>query len=444
MSQNYYSVSRVLALAKSTLEHNLVLQNIFILGEISNFTAHRSGHWYFSLKDDQSRVNCVMFAGNNAKVKILPKNGDEVLLSGNVTIFPSTGQLQLMVRSLEYQGLGQYYILFEQLKAKLAQEGLFAEERKAALPKYPFSIGIIVGDNSAAQADIRKTIAQRWPVASLFEYPSLVQGEGASEAIIGRLLQADQAGHDVLILARGGGSIEDLWAFNNEALAHVIYGLETPIVTGIGHEIDTTIADYAADLRCATPTAAAQAATPILQEVLAGIHLSKQRIKQQMNVRMAHYFNQLDSMRHRRVYQNPRSLMENSQLKLDLAEQRLVRFPERLQQTKEVLRNSIAVLGYKIDRTMNQSQHLINSTCHRMETAIQLSYQKVFYQFNQTVTRLDYLSPLKIMSKGYAFTMKNNQVIHSVHEIEIDDIVSIRYKDGKILSKVITKEAQDE
>ena len=267
MSQNAYSVSELLHNIKINLESTPAFRSFWLKGEISNYTAHRSGHWYFTLKDEGARVSCIMFANYTLGVHFPVKEGDKVLVKASVSVYPPQGSLQITVSQMSLDGIGDLFLQFEKLKKKLYEEGLFDPAHKKSLPRYPESIGIITGAKTAALQDILKTLNLRWPGLQTTIYESLVQGEGAASQIMAQLQRADQQGHQVLILARGGGSIEDLWAFNDERLARVLYQLKTPLVTGIGHEVDVTIADYVADLRAATPTAAAQAVVRDFREV---------------------------------------------------------------------------------------------------------------------------------------------------------------------------------
>ncbi|MDP3443254.1 MAG: exodeoxyribonuclease VII large subunit, partial [Ignavibacteria bacterium] len=300
---------------KSTLDQNVLLKSFLIKGEISNFTSHSSGHWYFSLKDEQARISCVMFQGYTKDVLFRPKNGDKVLVRGAITVYNLQGQIQCSVFSMQNDGLGDLFIQFELLKKKLFEEGLFDEHHKKILPKFPSKVGVITGNNTAALQDILKTINQRWPIAEITVYPSLVQGEQAPKSIIRQLLKADK-NNDVLILARGGGSIEDLWAFNNENLARVIYNLETPIITGVGHETDTTIVDMVSDYRAPTPTGAAQIAVPSINETKRVISQFKIDLTSNIKNRLVQKNNQLNQFKQNRYIISPQNIWQYHQLEL--------------------------------------------------------------------------------------------------------------------------------
>ena len=257
MSQNVYSVSALVHYIKQTLDNDIRIQSILIKGEISNFTNHRSGHWYFTLKDARSKISCVMFSSHARRCNILLKEGMKVIVTASVSMYEAGGSVQLYVTAVRSDGLGDLFLQLEEVKKKLAAQGLFDPQKKKPLPQYPMRIGVITAKTGAAVQDILTTISRRWPLAEVVVYPSLVQGIQASGAIVENLRKADQGGHDVILLARGGGPIEDLWCFNEEAVARAVFAMHTVIVTGVGHETDTTLVDYVSDARAPTPTAAA-------------------------------------------------------------------------------------------------------------------------------------------------------------------------------------------
>ncbi|MEG1702615.1 MAG: exodeoxyribonuclease VII large subunit, partial [Erysipelotrichaceae bacterium] len=249
MKQVVYSVSTLVHYIKQSLDHDMNIQSILIKGEISNFTNHRSGHWYFTLKDNKAKLSCVMFSTNVARCPLVLKEGMKVIVSASVSMYEAAGTTQLYVNKVQVDGLGDLYLQYEQTKEKLAKEGLFDPSLKKAIPKYPMSIAIISAKEGAAIQDMLITIAKRWPIAQVSFYPSLVQGNQAVASLIECLKKAEQNHHEVILLARGGGSIEDLWCFNDETLARLIVSLTTPIISGVGHESDTTLVDYVADMR---------------------------------------------------------------------------------------------------------------------------------------------------------------------------------------------------
>ena len=262
MNNLYVTVTQLNRDIKSVLDRVDEFKNIKITGEISNLKIHQSGHWYFTLKDETSRISAVMFASKAATVAVKVKDGVNVNLIADLGVYETNGNYQLYVTKLEPAGAGNLYLEFEKLKKKLAQEGLFSDDHKIPLPKYPSKIGVISAPKGAVVKDIITTTKRRWPYAQIVIIPTLVQGQEASKSIVNALTQADSMGFDVIICGRGGGSIEDLWPFNEEIVARAIYATKTPIVSAVGHETDYTIADFVADVRAPTPTAAAELVTP--------------------------------------------------------------------------------------------------------------------------------------------------------------------------------------
>ncbi len=439
MRERVISVSQLVRYLKGKLDNDVLIQKIQIEGEISNFTAHRSGHWYFSLKDAQSRINCVMFQTYVKGVKFEPKNGDKVTVMCSTSIFESAGQIQLYCTMMKPSGAGDLYVQLELLKAKLAKEGLFSQEHKKKLPAYPMRIGVIVGANTAAREDIMITLSKRWPCAEVVEFHSLVQGDTAHLELIAALLRADQADCDVLILARGGGSIEDLWAFNNEDLARYIYHLKTPIVTGVGHEVDITIADYVADVRAATPTAAAQSATPDLREVLQHITENKRRLCTAVQQNLVNRKDQLTAYQNRRVLNEPEVILNQPQMKLDVLTSALQNAMNQKLYEASSVRNTVLKCTQLMNDQLNKQMMLIQNKQHRMNTMVQLKMQNQKLNLHHSIQTLDAYSPLKILMRGYSITTIENQPVSSVSQVEVDDNVQIRVSDGQILCKVLDK-----
>ena len=272
------SVTSLNLYLKNIIEEDFYLNDILVKGEISNFKHHNSGHLYFTLKDDESRIKCVMFKFDAMKVAFQLEDGQKIILGGKLGVYSANGEYQIYAKSIEKDGLGNLYMQLEKLKIKLQKEGLFADSIKKDLPMFPFKIGVISAKEGAAIKDVVTTINRRWPVADVILFPSLVQGETAPTAIMKALKLAEASNLDLIILTRGGGSIEDLWAFNDEDLAYFIASLKTPIISAIGHEVDFTIAEFVSDKRAPTPTAAAEIATPNISEVLNNINELKQSL----------------------------------------------------------------------------------------------------------------------------------------------------------------------
>lgn len=435
---NVWTVSYLLNTIKSTLDQNVLLKSFLIKGEISNFTSHSSGHWYFSLKDEQARISCVMFQGYTKDVLFRPKNGDKVLIRGAITVYNLQGQIQCSVFSMQNDGLGELFIQYELLKKKLFDEGLFDDNHKKILPKFPKKVGIITGNNTAALQDILKTINQRWPIAEITVYPSLVQGEQAPKSIIRQLLKADR-NNDVLILARGGGSIEDLWAFNNESLARTIYNLETPLITGIGHETDTTIVDMVSDFRAPTPTGAAQVAVPNINETKRIINQFKIDLTSNIKNRLMQNNNQLIQYKQNRFIVSPQNIWQYHQLELSklsqqLSQQTVVvqRHNTRLNQLKSALNQRAMMYTKLYEQRLSQLDDKLNNT-------ILKSQEKNQYMFKNSINMLNAYSPLNSLARGYSIVKQNDQIIKLIEDVDYSKELEIRLYDGIIHSKPFKK-----
>ncbi len=299
------------------------LSRVCVEGEVSNFRCV-SRHWYFSLKDQNCRIDCTMWNSSNQRVGFVPKDGDKVVVSGSVTVYKVQGKVQLTVSTMKRAGQGDLKAMFDALYKKLSEEGLFDDSRKKPLPRYPMHIALVTGSATHARADVYNTLSRRWPVAEVREFPALVQGENAPPELIAALKKADASGSDVVLLCRGGGSMEDLWCFNDEALVRTVAAMRTPVVTGVGHEPDNTLVDYAADLRAPTPTGAAERATPDIREVRLNIQKTAQDIRALMERRLAFEKDNLDEIKSSSWYINPESLIYSRRMEKDLLAERFL------------------------------------------------------------------------------------------------------------------------
>jgi len=385
----YVSVSDLNRYIKNRLKSDEALMNVFIRGEISNFKDHFRGHYYFSIKDEGSKIDAVMFANKNKYLNFKPRDGMKVLVVGAIDVYETTGSYQIYVEIMEEDGLGNLHVKFEQLKEKLASEGLFDVAHKREIPKFPSTIGIVTAPTGAAVKDILSTIERRNPATKTIIFPTLVQGEGSKEAIARQIEKAQSFDIDVLIVGRGGGSIEDLWAFNEEIVARAIYNSKIPVISAVGHEIDFTISDFVADMRAATPTGAAEMAVPNVIDVLESI--------EQMNIRMINgvknmiktYMTKLETLDNSRVLTKP---MEMYALK----EQKLDNILERFR---------VGFINYYNTKSKN---------------------------VDYLIDKLNTLSPLNSLKRGYSFTtLEDGNLLKSVTNVRIGDRVSIEVVDGK-------------
>lgn len=440
MSQNVMKVSVLVRYLKSKLDNDGYLQRVLVSGEVSNFVNHRSGHWYFTIKDESSRMSCVMFASSASRSKYVPKDGDKVIIQANTSVFEASGQLQLYVTGIRLDGLGDLHVQFELLKKKLFDEGYFDDSHKKSLPSYPMKLGLVTGKNTAAREDVLSTLNRRWPIAEVVEINTLVQGEGASLQIINALMDMDKMNLDVILLVRGGGSIEDLWAFNDENLAKCIYNLNTPIVTGVGHEIDTTIVDYVSDMRAPTPTGACEMATPDSKEVQQNLALLKQSLIRKCQKDVEILRNQYNYLKNSAVFKTPEILYEQKSLHLDYLANRLsntrynvqtkrMEFDKVTQYFHNTVSQMMTTLRYRNEILKNDlsknMQHYLETRKNDLSKQIQL---------------LDAYSPLNVLKRGYAIAKTKNNVLTSTKLVEINDELQLQLFDGKLKAVVVEKE----
>lgn len=374
---------------KSLLDRDPVLSEVCVRGELSNYKTYPSGHHYFTLKDSESSLRCVMFKSSAARLRFRPENGMNVIVFGNVSVFPRDGAYQLYASAILPVGAGDLQAAFEQLKAKLSSEGLFDPSHKKALPEFPETIAVITSPAGAAVHDIIRILGRRWPMAKVLLLPVRVQGEEAPEEIAQALKTANELDiADLIITGRGGGSIEDLWAFNDERVARAVYASHIPVISAVGHEPDVTISDYAADVRASTPSNAAEIAVPDREEIEAGLSKLRRRLLVSFSNELSALRRQVNSLGEKRVLRDPSAQVDIRRMALDRLRERLV---------------------------LSLEQELV----HKKHSFIQLS------------SALDALSPLRVLTRGYSYvTDENGAAIKSVAELEPGERVRLILSDG--------------
>ncbi len=434
----YLSVKALTKYIKKKFDADPHLRDVYVKGELSNVKIHTSGHIYFTLKDNAARLPGVMFAASAKSIKFKPESGMTVLIRGDVTVYEASGQYQLYAQSMQVDGIGDYYLAFEQLKEKLAKEGLFDGSHKKTLPRFPKRIAVVTAQTGAAVRDIIITLHRRYPLAHVVLYPTLVQGTGAVQSIVQSIQAANRDHFDVLIVGRGGGSIEDLWAFNDEAVARVIFSSEIPVISAIGHETDTTIADFVADLRAATPTAAAELAVPSQVELLERVASYRSRMYRIVSGTV----NQQQQILNRLTSSFPLAYPE-----------RLYRpFIERIERATESLqRESLQHIARSTEshQTLHQRltsrmplQQIRQSEAQVVELRRRLDYQldslmkNHAQQLTSAIRTLDALSPLKIMDRGYAIPYIKENVVKSVAQVKLGDRLVVAMQDGTVETTV--------
>lgn len=412
MEKRYITVTVLNKYLKNKFDTDPNIRRVSLRGEISNYKGHTRGHLYFTLKDETSRISAVMFQSSASKLKFVPVDGMKVLVTGRVSIYEATGAYQIYVESMEEDGLGNLYLKFEELKRQLASEGLFNPELKKSIPKFPNKIGIITAPTGAAIKDILSTIKRRFPACNTILFPSLVQGELAASNIVKQIELADTYGLDVLIVGRGGGSIEDLWAFNEEIVARAIFKAKTPIISAVGHEIDFTIADFVADLRAPTPTGAAEMAVPNLIDVKTIIEQFNIRLNKHMKNMLNTYTKKLDTLKTNYVLTSPLAPIE-------VKEEKLSNLVTNLEQ---LIKHKLEILTNKFDNMKNK-----NILLHP-ETMLFNCQQRYQLNFN----KLELLNPLNILNKGYSIVTKDETLIKSYKDLNKDDVINIKLNKGNI------------
>ena len=374
---------------KEKIAEDEYLNNILIKGEISNFKNHYTGHMYFTLKDEKSLIKCIMFKSYATKLTFMPKDGMKVMILGSVSVFERDGVYQIYARVMEEDGLGDLYTKYQELKKRLEQQGLFEEEHKMKIPMMPRVIGVLTSQTGSVIRDIINVSTRRNPNVYIRLLPVPVQGEGAAEKISNGIEYMNKNKlADVLILARGGGSLEDLWPFNEEIVAHSIYNSEIPIISAVGHETDFTIADFVADLRAPTPSAAAELAVPDIYEVKRKIETYQDRLRNSLIKKL-----ELMNLRYEKC-------MSSSVFKEPL-------------------------------RKINDNYIKLDNCIKQIENSIKVKHEKEKTKYIELIAKLDALSPLKTLYRGYSITEKNNKVIKSKEELKANDLIEIRFIDGK-------------
>lgn len=429
----YLSVQALTKYIKRKFDADPHLKQVYVKGELSNVTHHPSGHLYFTLKDEKSQIRAIMFRSSAEGVKFFPKSGMNVLITGDVNIYEVNGQYQLYVKDMQPDGIGALYLAFEQLKEKLEVEGLFKTEWKQPLPLYPQNIGIVTAKTGAAIQDIYSTISRRYPLANMTLFPSIVQGERAAPSIVRAIEQANfYDKYDVLIVGRGGGSIEDLWAFNEEAVARAIFSSKIPVISAVGHETDTTIADFVADRRAPTPTAAAEMAVPAREDLMERVLDRKRALYRSFSYQIKHEQKRLSTLEHSYPLQYPERLYRPFIEKHLQLEERLMRSAKLLTEGDEVSFNQlVARLQHRSPlNDLNAYKKELSSLKKRLHTSTQHELKRHQNQFTSAIRMLSSLNPLHVIERGYSIVYQDKKVQKSVGDFTIGSTVQIQMQDG--------------
>ncbi len=446
MVQEYLTVTALTKYIKRKFDCDPHLGRVYLTGEISNFRMRPNAHQYFSLKDDGAVISAVMFKGAFQKIKFQPEEGMKVLVVGRVSLFEKSGNYQIYIEHMEPDGIGALYQAYEQLKKQLTAEGLFQLPKKA-IPRFPKKIAIITSQSGAVIEDIKTTVERRYPIVQLVLYPAVVQGEYSVASLLTALEEVEENGtYDTVIIGRGGGSIEDLWSFNDERVVRQIALMTTPVISSVGHETDTTLTDLVADVRAATPTAAAELATPVLADIKAQLLQLEQQLIRTMNVQLQMKREQYTRLAKTPIFQQPERLYGAYLQRLDYLTTTLQLQVDRLVQskrqtlTKQQQRLVMQTPAPKIAREQQMVVYLIERLM-KAQHHLLANKQK---ELANMVEQLDLLSPLKIMQRGYGIVESDTQIIRSIENVAINDDITITVTDGFIKANVIAKEGQRE
>ena len=445
-TKKIYTVSQINSLIKVALEENLP-SRLIVRGEISDFKHHTSGHCYFSLKDEGAVLPCVMWASKFKNIKFSPEDGIEVFSTGHIDVYSPGGKYQLYVDKLEPAGVGALQLAFEQMVAKLSKEGLFDEAQKKPLPIYPMRIGILTSESGAALHDITDSIHSRWPCAKMFLYPVPVQGEGSAEQIAAGLRDINRLNKnlklDVLIIGRGGGAMEDLWAFNEEVLARAIFDSIIPVISAVGHEVDMTIADLVADARASTPTKAGVVAVPEIKDILGQLTSIEQRLKNQTKVKRNIAEHQLEVILANAVFRNPLLLVHNSLQQLDELSAELTEV------VKELLTEAHSKLSTAYEQIIRIEPHrllgyktiVLNNLQNLVNVGINAAVNNCRMQLTAQENRLSALNPKSVLQRGYSITTnkKTGLLVRTTEDVRIGDYLITELANKNLIESEVKK-----
>ncbi|MBS4191227.1 exodeoxyribonuclease VII large subunit [Bacillus sp. FJAT-49705] len=434
--QRYLTVNALTKYIKRKFDADPHLQDVMVKGEISNFKQHSSGHMYFTLKDEKARVLAVMFSSYNRSMKFSPENGMKVLISGDLTVYEPSGQYQIYIKEMQPDGIGDLYLAYEQLKEKLEKEGLFAPQNKKPLPKFPKTVGIITSPTGAAIRDILTTIRRRYPVVDILIFPAFVQGVHAAPSIVNSINIANQLNDaDVLIIGRGGGSIEELWAFNEEEVAKAIFNSKIPIISAVGHETDFTIADFVADLRAPTPTGAAELAVPHIEDLTEKVLVRQSRLIRSLKEHISLRKERLSRIQKSYAFRFPQKLYEQKLEQVDRLSEQLAKGSKKLFDLKI---NQWELMHKRMQRkSMNELIRASKEQHEKAHKQLNKAMAQIFSEkekdFLHKIANLEALSPLKIMDRGYSLIYTaQNKLINSVNNVNTNDQIKVKVSDGTI------------
>ena len=442
----YLSVSALTKYIKYKFDQDPHLQSVLIKGELSNFKKHSSGHLYFNVKDKESVISAMMFKGNASKLGFEPKEGDEVLIEARVSVYERRGNYQIYVNKMQIDGIGNLYQKLEQLKKKLKKEGYFDQSNKKLIPKYPKKIAVLTASTGAAIRDIHSTINNRYPLVEQIQISTLVQGTQARQDIIEKIQYADSLDVDTIIVGRGGGSIEDLWNFNEEDVVKTIFNCQTPIISAVGHETDFTLSDFVADVRAATPTQAAVIATPDQYELLQQIKQYEYTLSRYIKQYIEHQKKQLNQISSYYKFKQPSLLYDQQIQKRDELERQLNHLLNtKVEKSKHHLKLLQQSFNFKnLNQQITQEKQSVYQLHSRLSKIMSNNITNLKTVLKNKLENLNNLSPTNTMLRGYAIVNKDDEVITSTHKLNENDKISLTMKDGSVDAMVKKVRCNDE
>jgi len=438
--EEYLTVSQLTKYISRKFEYDPYLERVYLKGEISNYNPRRKGrHQYFNLKDEDAIISAVLFAGSARNVKFDLEDGMSVIAEGRVSVYERGGNYQIIINTMQPDGLGALYLAYEQTKEKLTKEGLFAAELKKPIPRYPKRIGVITSQSGAVIQDIRTTVKRRFPIAEIVLFPTAVQGEKSAAAIVDNLKQAEAKDDiDTIIIGRGGGSFEDLFSFNEEVVVRAIADAKTPIISSVGHETDTTLTDLVADLRAPTPTAAAELAVPVLTDEILRLDEYSQRLTRAFHSQLQYLSSQLSKVTDSVIFRQPERLYDGYLQNIDQLENKLLNQMDatfrNYKQTVELLTQRVK--GFPVKQIMQEKDTAIDYATGALQQEFSAYLQKKSFRVDQSIQALEHLSPLKILARGYAVLEKDESIVRSVDAVALEDELQITLNDGTLNTEV--------
>ncbi|MCY8971820.1 exodeoxyribonuclease VII large subunit [Bacillus atrophaeus] len=441
----YVTVSALTKYIKRKFDVDPHLEDIWIKGELSNVKIHTRGHIYFTLKDENARMQSVMFARQSARLPFKPESGMKVLVRGGISVYEPSGNYQLYAKEMQPDGVGALYLAYEELKKKLANEGLFDERHKKTIPAFPASIGVVTSPTGAAVRDVITTLKRRYPLVKIIVLPALVQGENASRSIVKRIEEANEKQMcDVLIVGRGGGSIEELWAFNEEIVARSIFSSRIPIISAVGHETDFTISDFVADIRAATPTGAAEIAVPHTTDLIERIKTAEVRITRAMQQHISQKKERIQTLQSSYAFRFPKRLYAQKEQQFDLAYQQfqtqLTSLFER--KNRQLERETYRLAALHPHEQLKQARKRHEDRTNQLTRSMNIQIKQLHSQFQTVLGKLNALSPLQVMERGYSLAYKEDELIKSISQVEENDQLEVKLKDGVLTCEVLERRGE--